>query len=151
MQYLTKETLVSRINDINTCENVGKRMRLLDNLTSVLYFMLKDSVGKITFQDGCIYVTYTNFDSNCGLSIVTESSELENLDTTGYIPGTDLRFFAKALSECADRNDDEWLDLITDDYYIVPDMDVQTVADMLLDTQYSCIGRSELEEFLKQR
>lgn len=114
-----------------------------------------ESVGhneRITYNNGIIHDTYINYDSNCGLTVIQASIDIEimadyiiqnkNIDTIT------INEAAEIMNEFGER-DEWWDDLIDEDRYVTNEDYIIDTLKYIMEEHYDEEMRRDLSRYME--
>ena len=135
LREIDRLTIVMDIKQINNEPDLEKRKDLCNKFADLIRLRVGDA-ERVECDGGAIYDAYINYDSTCGLTIVSDRMDIEELakclakssDITNNFDLDhpvetidDLEFsdVLKILNNHPERNTD-WNDLINEQFYVKP-------------------------------
>ena len=146
-----KKYVTTMVKRINAETDIGARYEAKEALIERLWKAL-NGVDYISYEDGYVYNRYINFDSNCGLSIIQNTTDLEHIIEAAKTSGKSLDELAfkdvvLLFNDICDRRED-WKDLINEDYTF--DYTPEEFAESVLSIADDWVGEDKFKEDIRK-
>ena len=141
-EYIRKMAWVIRYTD-----DEGAREKLHDVLIEKIYELIGNWELN-NYENGCIYNTYINYDSNCGCSVIDATKEFD--DMIEYLVRENIPItideVVNVLTEFGER-DEYWEDLFDDDFYVV---DADRIIEVIEEFENFKVDEEDINRRLKE-